>query len=378
MLHACGAAMALALAAATPADPPIADRPEPKVAPTVVRLEEEDIEPTIAVLESEGVSVRAGGLVQVHAVPWAGKDALLGNNDVASRPGFRLRRARLGMEGKFQERLGMLLAVNLLEADEEVGTVSDAKLWYDFGPWMSLSAGTGKVPFSRSALTSSKRLAGVERPLPVSQLTPSRRLGLTAEGAIWGGRFGYLASVMNGTEGFGSGNRFGGALYGARVELSPLGPARRGGQLLAVSLGAGALMDQGPSARGEAYSLDVLATYRGASLQLEYLCDRRAPVAAPVVSPGIADAVRRCGGYGEATYSLQLAGLPLELMARLETFDDNLALLDSGDALLFDAGVNADLLGQRARLQLQYLGRRERAGGELDNDVVVLSLQGAF
>ena len=111
-----------------------------------------DFAPTVAIVATEEIELRVGGLVQVHAAALAGEDSLIENGDLADESGFRLRRARLGVSARFGESVGVYLAANLLSSDDDVGSVSDATLSYVFADWLAVSAGLGKLPFSRAAL----------------------------------------------------------------------------------------------------------------------------------------------------------------------------------------------------------------------------------
>jgi hypothetical protein len=341
-------------------------------------LVSEDVEPTVPILRTPDFDLRVGGLIQLQAAPWVGEDSLVANGDPATRAGMRVRRARFGFEGQFAGRLGLLLAVNPLESDEEVGTLADAKLTYVAHPSAVVAVGTGKVPYARGALESSRHLISIERPLIVSMIAPGRRLGVTVEGRI-AERVGYIAGWMNGTEGFALGNQFGGFITGARVEVDVWGHAdARDPQAVGVTLGGGGLWEDEPATRGYAWSADVLASYAGAALKLEALCDSKEPAEAPVPSPVVPDTVDRCGAYLEAGYQLALRDALVQPAVRLETFDDNRNLDDAGDGMLIAAGVNADLIRDFARVQLHYLARRERFGAARANDGVYASLQGSF
>jgi hypothetical protein len=323
------------------------------------------------------MEVKVGGFVQLYAAPWVGDDSLVENGDPATRPGFRLRRARFGFEGRFGPDVGLLLVVNPLETDEGVGTVSDAKLSFAVGPFLHLYLGTGKVPFSRAALESSRTLQGLERPLSVGLIVPERRLGLTAEGQFLDGRIAYLAGVMNGTEGFQFGNRYGGFLIGGRLEVTLFGrPDLRHPHSAGLVVAVDALYEEGPATSGPAASADLLLTGGGGSLKLEGLCDQKSPNTAPILSPGISDTIDRCGAYAEVGYLF--ARRPIQPVVRVEYSDDNLDLNDAGDVLLIDGGVNVQLIDSYARAQLHYLARIERYGASRDNDALVLSMSGAF
>src|SRR5204862_163075 len=82
------------------------------------------------------------------------------------------------------------------------GPAADAKRTYQAHPAALVSVGTVHVPFARGALESSRHLAVIERSVAVKALGPERRLGLSVEGRFLGGRIGYLAGWLNGTEGF--------------------------------------------------------------------------------------------------------------------------------------------------------------------------------
>jgi hypothetical protein len=337
-------------------------------------LVEEDVEPTITVFRTRDVQVRIGGLVQVHLAPWVGADSLVANDDIATEAGFRLRRARFALEGHFHQHLRLLLGINPLESDPDVGTVADANITFQVNPWLLLRAGTDKVPFTRAGLESSSQFLTIENPLIVRTLVPERRLGVTAEGEVLNRRLAYLVSFMNGTEGYELGNRFGGFLYAGRLQFWALGdPATRSGNGIGVAVGAGALFEDGPATNGLAVSADVLMTTDRAIAKLEVLCDRITPHDSPIISPGIADSIDRCGGYVEVGYTVPMWSL--QPVLRAELFDDDRAVQDAGDAILLSAGVNFSY-HRHARLQLHYLHRRERFANERQNDALVLNIQG--
>lgn len=342
---------------------------------------DEDLVPTIDLLATDELVLRVGGLLQVHTALFVGDDALVDDGDAATRAGFRLRRGRIGFAGRFRERLSMYLTVNLLEGDEDVGVVSDAKMAFEFAPALQLTAGLGKVPFSRAALDSSSALLAIERPFAVRALVPSRRLGVSAEGALFDQRLRYVASVLNASEGFVEGNRFGGFLYGLRIEGAPLGPTNRHvvEHELRASLGGAFFYEDGPSVDTVGATVDLVVTYFGAALQIEALCDRRRPDDAPPLAPGIADRVERCGAYAEASWLItELVGFPITPAARVEWFDDDRDLDDAGDLLVLVGTINAVVFAPYVRAQLSYQHRRERHGLSRDNDTLVLALQGRF
>ncbi|HEU5060125.1 MAG TPA: porin [Kofleriaceae bacterium] len=341
-------------------------------------LLESDVEPTLSVVRTDAVEVRVGGLVQVHAAPYVGDEALVENGDPATRPGFRLRRSRVGFEGRFKEPLRIELVIDLLEADEDEGSVSDAKLYYDWRPELRFSLGVGKVAFARGSLESSRRLPVIERPLVVTEIAPDRRLGANLEGAVLGGNLVYVAGVANGSEGFADGNEFGGFLAGGRVQYFVLGTPRGLDVEEGVSVGASGYYENAPATNGFALSADLTANFAGATLVVEGLCDTRTPDESPEVAPTIADEITRCGGYGTALYDLPGMPLPLQPAVRVELLDDNTEVEDAGDAWQVSGGVNSMLIDPNLRAQLHYTSRIERHGPARSNDSVVLAFTGVF
>jgi phosphate-selective porin O/P len=360
------AALALpALAHADDAPPAPVDEPVVTAAPVI----QNDVAPSLVVYSSGGSRLALGGLLQLHVAPWVGGDALLADHDVEQKAGFRLRRARLGVDATFQNDLRFLLVLNPLTSDPDVGTISEATVSYAFKPWLRVRAGADKVPFTHAELLSSAALPMIELPLSVQLFVPQRRLGLIVDGAFGGGAFAYLAGVMNATEGYDKGNQFAGLLYVARLQ----GQAALGG--LGVAGGVGGFFEDGSATTVLAGSADLELGVGGASLAVEGLCDRTTPVDSPATSPNVADKVTRCGAWVEAGY--RLARPDLQPIVRLEYVDDNTDVDDAGDAWLLVAGVNARI-DPHLRLQLDYVGRHERKSAERANDAIVLDVQGEF
>lgn len=330
-------------------------------------LAHDDVHPSVVIFTSSDLSVRMGGLLQLHLAPWVGEDAQLDDQDPAAQSGFRLRRARLGVDATLPRGAGFLLVLSPLDSDPESSAISEARLTLPGPAGLRLWVGADKVPFSRAELMSSANLASIERPLVARTLVPQRRLGAVIEGAYLDNRLKFAAGVMNGTEGYERGNQFGGELLVARVEgEADAGPVKLG-------IGLGGFYENGPATRTMAASADLHASVAGASLLLEGICDRTKPEDSPVTSPEVPSTVKRCGGYAEATYLVEK--LRTTGVVRVELLDDNLDVEDAGDAWLLSAGMNLRA-SANVRLQLHYLGRYERKGSERANDSVIMNLQG--
>jgi hypothetical protein len=360
----------LALADEPPAAPPSAapaDPPADSADVATGTVIQNDVAPSLVVYSSGGNSLALGGLLQLHLAPYVGSDALLANDDPEQKAGFRLRRARFGIDARFQTDLRFLLVLNPLTSDPDTGAISEATISYTARPWLRLRAGADKVPFTRAELMSSAALPTIELPLSVQLFVPDRRLGFIVDGSL--GPLAYLAGVMNATEGYDKGNQFSGLLYVARLQGSfALGP-------LGLDVGVGGYVEDGAAATTLAGSADLELSLGGASLAVEGLCDQTTPADSPTTSPTVADKITRCGAYVEAGF--QLAHPNLQPIVRVEYVDDNTDVDDAGDALLMVAGANWRL-DPHLRLQLDYVLRHERKSAERANDVLVLNLQGEF
>lgn len=340
-------------------------------------LVEEDVAPTLTVFQRGTVELRMGGLLQMHFAPYVGPDSLLSNDDLATRAGFLLRRTRLGVAGNFGPVLALRLVINPLESDPDVGTIADAEITAHVAPWLRVSMGTDKVPFTRGNLESSSALLGIERPLSVGTIVPDRRLGVTVEGEVLGERLAYAAAFMNGTEGYELGNQYGGYLYALRVEGAVMGkPNLARIDQDGIAVGISGIFEDGPATTRMGGSADILVVHKRAGVKLEALCDRSAPKDDPIIAPGVPAAVERCGAYAELSYTLATKWSP-QPVVRVEHFDDHRGIDDAGDLLLVAIGANARM-GAHARAQLHYLMRIERESVERANNALILGIQGGF
>jgi opacity protein-like surface antigen len=173
------------------------------------------------------------GMVQTQMAPWVGSDNLIQDGDGAEQVGFRLRRARLGAVGTPWNL--MRFAVSS-EATEEGMSVLDAWVGYRQGKTLGFTLGAKKVPFSRFELMGAGKGALIGRPMGSHAMAPGRQVGLTLEGQVGDGLFGYAIGAYNGFErhtnffeGYAqgvslSGNRFSRSAWARRASTTPAGP----------------------------------------------------------------------------------------------------------------------------------------------------------
>ena len=153
--------------------------------------------------------------------------------------GFGLSRGRISFEGDYQERGSFKLELRTIPNAQ----LLEARLDFRPLPWLQVTAGRFKVPFSRQELTSESRLQLVDRAAFISG-TPGRQLGvavqaqfgigetaddlITLSGGVFNGESAKeQAPVNNIDEDF---------LYAARLEIAPFGqPAYAEGDLRSPS-----------------------------------------------------------------------------------------------------------------------------------------------
>lgn len=350
------------------ADEPTAER---KIGPRR-SVTSRTISPSYVVFQRDSFEIALGGLVKLHALPWAARGASLEDGDLGDEAGFLVRDAVLGLRATLVSKLELLITANLIESDLEVkGLIADAQLAYEATDAFAVTVGTLVPPFSRSSLTSAKRLPTVERPFVVNELRPSRRLGLMAEGSPFGGRVTYILGLMNGTPGYVNGNEDGGAMVGMRLEANVLGEPDPNDQgRSGLTLGADAIRSWNTKRPETGVSFDLLATYSRFSLVLEGLWHRAEEERR----------LERLGGYAELGSSFSPgADLRLQIIARGELFHaDGSNGTRADDVLLLTTGVNVDLPDDHLRFQAQLTYRMPRYDTDPALGSAALAIRASF
>jgi len=345
--------------------------------------------------QTQSVELAGYGVLQTQAAVLTGDDNLLANGDLAERPGFRIRRGRLGIEGRLYGRAAFGLAFEGTQTD---AALLDAWLGYWVAPEFGFTVGAQKLPFSRFALTGSTRGALIERPLGVEAMAPFRQMGLTLQGNIANGMLRYAVGIYDGFERRANfhqgyvenlglrGNRFNGMAFAGRLETQPLGPLgpyladlRTTGERSAPLLGVGGAFyyEDGETTRSMGAEGDLLFKIYGLHLAFEYLWDTAEPSSTPTTTMTIPAETTRTALVAELGYAFQMRSQPLAFGGafRMELLDDNTAIEDSGDALVLTGGLAAYWHKHHLKASLDYTHRAERHGLALDNDTLLLQLQ---
>jgi len=328
--------------------------------------------------------------VQVQAVPFAGQDSLIQNGDIADRGGFRLRRARTGFRGDFDERAAFALSVELSSDAAGAAAMHDAWFGYTEYPFLSAYAGAQTVPVSRSALMSSGQQGLLERPLTVRSMAPLQQVGAIVAGSLSEGLFSYAAGIFNGYqrkprfyEGYEQsfaplGNQFDGMAYGGRIALEPAAPI--GDHMMdvhhskfAIGVGGGYQFSDGGARDIHIAGGDVLVHASGLHVLAEALWTRSEPESRPTTSTPQLEGVSSYGIIGEVGY--MIIARTVGLTGRFELIDPNTEIEDESDDWLATIGASFFFVEEILRLSAEYTHREEMKGVSLDNDSFGLGLQ---
>ena len=309
---------------------------------------------------------------QLYMAPYAGGDAQTRNGDATDAIGFGVGGAGLAVRAKLGGDLELHLGLNPLDG----GELEDLRMtWTYLNTRLSrgsLGLGVAQVPYSRSLSRSSSAMRFMTKPISSGEAAIGERVGLTAEGNYFGGKIGYLLGVYNGGDELKT-NRAG-LGYGVRIESAPMGPLSKFvPKAFRLHLGAGAVLDQGPSVTTTAVSGDLTVEGPGGwQLFAEYLMDSREPLTQPVLPASLPGTVDRQVIIVEATAFVWKDRL--ELAARFEQYDNNKDLPDHGDQQVITGGANLYFKGHNLKLQTNFIHRNETEGVSLDNDVLLFGV----
>ncbi len=329
-------------------------------------------------------------LVQAQALPYVGSNSYTLSGDPADSAGFRLQRARFGVDVDLAKQGTGRVSVELGSREDGQARIHDAYVGYVGFPYAQIFAGAQTVPFSRSELTDSAYTALADRPLAVRSMAPGQQVGVVGRGSIAEGVFSYDVGVFNGFartdqfyQGYAQnfapfGNRFNGLAYVVRLGTEPLGRLHPGiadttQEAPKFAVGADYFYSDGGSRGVHTAGVDALLHVRGFHLLGEFLFAYVAPKSQPAqVTQAVAN-IKSMGVVAEAGYMIvrDLFGL----QARFEIIDPNTNVDDEGDAWLLGGGATVQFLEGMVKAQAEYMHREERHGLSLSNDYVLLQGQ---
>jgi len=375
--------------------------PEPRVEPAGDELDVPEFETypyhrlgMLRLAPAPGMEVALRSRIQAFG-GWVGDDADLNLGDPMQEPGFRLRRARFGLEGSLISDVFFNLEVDLYDEERLGGPLYEA--WVDVPLPLNIGAtiGVQPLPFSQGMVLSSAYLTHLDRPLAVQALSPEQAMGLVLHAPLW--RQYLLASLglfngiqrkptfLAGYQGVGQtlGNRLERLLYGAKLDFVPFGAvgehvadtaARR---KLRLGAGISGFYNDGETVASRSLGGYLHAKWRGFHLLTEVLAEHAEPQEQPTaVDNLLAGEVDRMAAYADVGYMI----VPRRLGAavRVEWLDSHLEREDEGDEVVVTGTITYFMVRDLVKLVLEASHREELYGASLDNDAVLGGLQLAF
>ena len=337
---------------------------------------------------------------------WVGEDALLSAGDFMQEPGFRLRRARLGIDGTFARNFSYELELDLYDQERAGGPLYAA--WIDYTPthFFGFTLGVTKLPFMKSEVMSSKYLPHLDRALGTTAMAPANVMGLTLHTEPWKDHLRIEIGVFNGMRrkanfyegyegtGVSLGNRFEGLALAARIDLEPLGKMGSGladvekSNKFRLGIGVGGYLngnDWLTFADGGSVATDGISTHlhlkiAGFHLFGEYAREWVFPKPQPTTEG--ADFVEIQRHVANVSLGYVILKETLGFALRVEYIDSNLSELEAPDGttdtegaeFLITGTVNYYIVGEFLKAQLEFTHRRELDDVALANDRVIAGL----
>ncbi|MBI5607900.1 MAG: hypothetical protein HY902_03365 [Deltaproteobacteria bacterium] len=331
---------------------------------------------------------RPTALLQMQSVLFAGDNAQVARGDRGEVPGFGLRRARVGVEGRQGRHLSYALSADLAANPQSNGGALGEAWFAIHAHSLELRVGAQHTPFLQEALLSSGHLSLAERSFSANAMAPFRQVGATLSGHYKLAGLEWYVGAYNAFErdknfyqglrefsGF-NGNRFGGLAFVGRISAAPLGKMGKtiydaeGGKLR-LAIGASAYTSDAGAARMNAYSADLHAKFMGAHLLVQYIYDTSDPKEQPTDTATLNNSIKRSALTAELGYAFRR----LNAAVRYERIDPETSRDDNLDGQVISAALGMQLPGDRMRVQAQFDHRQETNGPALANDVAFLMFQ---
>ena len=257
--------------------------------------------------------VRPVGLLQVWGTAYdMDQDPVAdatGYGDAEDDTGFKLKRARLGLEGG-TDGLDWALVFGVTAPydgfDEEDGSIQvvDAHVGYSTKA-LGVTVGQGELPFSRDLMISAADQTFTERGFVAEHIAPARNLGASVWGSRWGGKA--TVGVYNSGGGlFGDdnlGKTFVGRLEYARGDASVY-ETWGGPKTLAFGIGGGGFMTDDVSTSTRALGADAILRVAGLTVLVDGAWGDSTPTRSDLDVPGVWALTTRRGLTGQLGYAV--------------------------------------------------------------------------
>ena len=298
--------------------------------------------------------------------------------------GIKIRRARAGFTGKSDIlKYAMIFGVaspydaliaepdtdaQLIDASISLKPIVGQRLW--------ITAGTQKIPVSREQIMSSSDLALGTRAISSVWLVPNRETGVLVDYTVGKkpSRVKLQAGAFNGSGSF-LGDNNAGKMLVSRVELmnGQKSSYKTYGVVENMVLGVGGdfYLDRDIAVDKMSYGGDVLFRMKGLAVLGEFRMATITPTNTDIAQPGVLTETQQMGYLAQVGYTIK----EYEIAARYQTFDDNTAVDNAGDAASVRGGVTWHGPKDVVRSGLAYEKRMEPGSDEIANDSVQMWFQ---
>ncbi len=304
------------------------------------------------------------GLVQVWGIAWDQDQTpqadSAGYGDPEDDIGFKIRRARIGLDGDWGEisyRVGMGYGSGFDGIDTRSGIeIIDASIGYSLHPNLDARAGLMKVPFGRDNAVSSSQLALGERSVIANHITPDRDVGLVMDGDAMGLRV--QAGLFNGNASL-AGDENPGVLAVTRIsyDRGPANTYQTFGTVdeLSFSVGGNVAYNWDTATQELIFGVDLGLRVSGLAVLLDVQAARIAPSNTTIDQPDVLRPTLRDGCVLHVSYTLKDMWEPA---IRLEWFDDDTET-DGGEIAMASVGFTAHLAEDRLQAGAALVHRQE-------------------
>jgi len=361
---------------------------------------EDRLENGIAKLEIGDFNIALHSRVQVWG-GWVGEDALLSNGDRMQEYGFRLRRARLGVEGEFIDWLTYKIELDLFDQEKNGSILYEA--WIDFTPtpYFGVSVGLDNLPFAYTEIRSSAGFAHLDRTMGVMAMSPDNTLGLTLHTEPWPEHVRITAGIYNGLQrkanffegyegvGVSLGNKFERLSFAARIDIEPMDKlgfeeADLDWAAPRLGFGGGVMYNHGNSIATLGATGHLHLKAYGFHLLGEAIWDWSWPQEKSTSLNTINEETQRLTVSASVGYYFKWINLGLAF--RTEYINDNYdfpawdetfasGYKTEGDLMTYAVTLSYYAVKNFVKVQVEYLRRCELEGRALKNDAAIASLQ---
>ena len=343
------------------------------------------ITPTAAADGSTGLPpAEVTGLVQTWVTGFDQDEEAVADPGTYGDPeddaGFKLRRVRLGIQGKSSSvKYGITVgaAAPFDVVAENQGASFDLGLVDTYGGYapiegLWITGGLQKVPVSREALTASSNLGLTDRAVSTHWLTPGRDLGAVVD-YRWKQVRARFGAFNGGGDLTGDDNE--GKLYAGRLEVK-LGEGavyRTYGTVDGVTAGVAVdgWVNSDAAVSTQALGADFIIRAGGLAVLSEARMVRSAPKDDLERMPGVFSDTTRQGAMVQLGYTVRR----VEPIVRYSLLDDNVDSENGGDVSELMSGATWHGQGDAVRAGLGYALRMEGGPNTIQNDTVRAWLQ---